>query len=277
VKNLFVAVPLVFARRLDDFPQALRAAAAVGLFCALSSAVYFWNDLIDIEKDRAHPKKKHRPIPSGRLSKNGARAGALILAVGALVGAVFLRVDFALCAAGYLINNAFYSLWWKRVVYLDVLSISAGFLLRVYGGALAIDVWVSTYLLICTGLFSLYFGFGKRTHELAAAGDNAVEQRAVLRSYRRPILIAALWVTGLATLAAYIAYTLSPHTAAFFGTNKMFVTVPFGAFGLGRFGALVMRSDRHESPTDAMLRDWPFVLNLALWTITVVAIIYFHI
>src|SRR4051794_36868696 len=156
IKNLFVAAPLVFSKHLDDVPQALRALAAVALFCALSSAVYLWNDLIDIEKDRAHPTKRNRPIPAGRLSTRTASVAATVLGAGSLMFGMLLGLDFALVAAGYLLLNVAYSLYLKRVVYLDVLAISTGFLLRVLAGALAIHVETSPYLLICTGLLACY-------------------------------------------------------------------------------------------------------------------------
>jgi 4-hydroxybenzoate polyprenyltransferase len=275
VKNLFVGAPLVFSKHLDDVPQALRAAGAVALFCALSSAVYLWNDVIDVEKDRAHPTKRNRPIASGRLSPGAAKAAAAILGVGALVAGSFLGMNFALVAAGYLLQNVAYSLWLKHIVYLDVLSIATGFLLRVLGGALAIAVWTSPYLLVCTALLACFLGFGKRAHELADAGDNAASQRAVLRSYRPDILKAALWVTGSATLVSYVLYTRAEHTLAFFHTERMVYTVPFAAIGLLRFQWLVTRPEIHDSPTDAMLKDFPFMLNLIAYAAAITAIIYF--
>src|SRR5437868_1237892 len=128
VKNLFVAAPLVFAKRLTDPQPSLRALAAVGLFCALSSAVYLWNDIIDVDKDRAHPLKKSRPIASGRLPIATARIAAATLAAGALALSYLLDPRFAACALVYLLNNVAFSLLMKRVVYIDVLSISGGFL-----------------------------------------------------------------------------------------------------------------------------------------------------
>ena len=215
VKNLFVAAPLVFAKRLTDAQPSLRALAGVGLFCALSSAVYLWNDIIDVDKDRAHPLKRARPIASGRLSINTARIAAATLAAGALALSYLLDPRFAACALLYLLNNFAYSLLLKRVVYVDVLSIAAGFLLRVAAGAFAVRVDASPYLLVCTGLLATYLGFGKRAHELALAGDRAAAQRAVLQSYRASVLRVALLATAVATFVAYVMYTRSEHTVEF--------------------------------------------------------------
>ena len=278
VKNLFVAAPLVFSKHLDDKPQALKAACAVLLFCALSSAVYLWNDVVDIEKDRAHPKKRHRPIAAGRLSPTAAKAAAALLALGGLVAGLALDVNFALVGAGYLLLNVAYSLVLKRIVYIDVLAIATMFLLRVVGGAVAISVWMSPYLLVCTGLLASYLGFGKRAHELAAAADaeRASLQRSVLRSYDARVLNASLTAIGLLTLVAYVLYTRAEHTVSFFHTTRMLWTTPFAAFGLIRFRGLVTRPEVHDSPTDAMLKDLPFIANFVVWGIAICAIIYFR-
>ncbi len=275
VKNLFVAAPLVFAKRLADPHQALRALAAVALFCALSSAVYLWNDVIDVEKDRAHPLKRLRPIAAGRLSIATARIAAATLGAGALAASLLIDWRFAACALAYLVNNVAYSLLLKRVVYVDVLSIAAGFLVRVAAGAFAVRVDASPYLLLCTALLASYLGFGKRAHELALAGDRAAAQRAVLQSYRASVLRGALWATALATFVSYVLYTMAEHTVRFFGTQRMLWTAPFAALGLLRFYALVQRP-KGESPTEEILKDAPFVLNLLAWAAAITLIIYYR-
>lgn len=275
VKNLFVAAPLVFAKRLNDPHTALRALAAVALFSALSSAVYLWNDVVDVEKDRAHPIKRNRPIAAGRLSLGTARAAAAALAVGALALGLALDRRFAACELVYLVQNVAYSLVLKRIVYLDVLSIAAGFLLRVAAGAFAISVEASPFLFICTGLLATYLGFGKRAHELAVAGERAAAQRAVLRSYDPGVLRVALWATAAATFASYVLYTRAEHTVRFFGTTRMLWTAPFAAFCLWRFYALV-QSPRGDSPTEEILKDAPFMLNFLVWAAAITLIIYFR-
>jgi len=275
VKNLFVAAPLVFAKRLTDPHPSLRALAAVAVFCAVSSAVYLWNDLVDVEKDRVHPHKRNRPIAAGRLSTGMARIAAATLAAGGLALAWLLDWRFAGCVLAYLVNNVAYSLWLKRVVYLDVLSIAFGFLVRVAAGAFAVDVQASGYLFLCTGLLATYLGFGKRAHELATAGDRAAEQRAVLRAYRASVLRAALYATALATFVCYVLYTRAEHTVRFFGTTRMLWTAPFAAFGLVRFFVLV-QTPKGESPTEEILKDAPFMLNLLTWAAAITLIIYFR-
>jgi len=279
VKNLFVAAPLVFAKHLLDAGYLVRAAIAVAAFCALSGAVYAFNDLRDASADRAHPTKRHRPIASGQLSEN---AGLLIaggLAAAALAATVALGGWTPLWAGVYLAVNLGYSLGLKRIAFVDVGLLAAGFLLRVLAGAAAIDVPASRWLLLCTALLAAFLGLGKRAHELAAAergGRDARETRASLAGYRAPAIKAVMVCLAIATVAAYVLYTRAPHTIAFFGTDRLVWTAPFCAIGVGRFAMLSIGRSHlgDDSPTDAMLRDWPFLLNLAGWAIAVLAIIY---
>ncbi len=273
VKNLFVAAPVLFGQRLTDPTAVVHAAAAVALFCLISSAIYLFNDLIDVEQDRLHPRKCHRPIAAGELSEAAARLGAGLLAAAGLALGLGLGLGFFAAAAGYFALNITYSLALKRIAYLDVLAIAAGFLLRVAAGAYAVQVPASPWLFLCTGFLACFLGFGKRTHELSAFGARGVAQREVLASYSAALLRGALFVSGGATFMAYLAYTTAPHTRNFFRTDRMLWTAPLIALGLVRFGHLVARSTA-ESPTEEMLRDPLFLANLAAWVVAVVVFIY---
>jgi 4-hydroxybenzoate polyprenyltransferase len=273
VKNLFVAAPVVFAKKIGDPSSDLRAAAAFGAFCLLTSAVYLVNDLVDLEKDRAHPIKRNRPIASGKLKPEVARALAGLFALAALGSGLALGWPFALTAAGYLALNAAYSLRLKRIAFLDVACISVGFLLRVLAGAFAIGVPPSRWLLVCTLLLSALLGFGKRAHELRISGESGHKQREVLGDYDPQVLRVLLIVLGVATAAAYTIYTRTQHTNELFGGGQLLYTVPFAVFGIYRFIRIANRTDRAESPTDSMLRDPWFVVNLILYAATVVAIV----
>jgi 4-hydroxybenzoate polyprenyltransferase len=273
VKNLFVAAPVVFAKKIGDPSSDLRAAAAFGAFCLLTSAVYLVNDLVDLEKDRAHPIKRNRPIASGKLKPEVARALAGLFALAALGSGLALGWPFALTAAGYLALNAAYSLRLKRIAFLDVACISVGFLLRVLAGAFAIGVPPSRWLLVCTLLLSALLGFGKRAHELRISGESGHKQREVRGDYDPQVLRVLLIVLGVATAAAYTIYTRTQHTNELFGGGQLLYTVPFAVFGIYRFIRIANRTDRAESPTDSMLRDPWFVVNLILYAATVVAIV----
>jgi 4-hydroxybenzoate polyprenyltransferase len=274
VKNLFVAAPLVFAKRIGDVASDRRAAVAFAAFCLLSSAVYLVNDLVDLEKDRAHPIKRNRPIASGRLKPEFARALAGLFAIAALGGGLSLGWGFALTATGYLALNVAYSFRLKRIAFVDVACISVGFLLRVLAGAFAIDVPPSRWLLVCTLLLSALLGFGKRAHELRIGGEDGHMHREVLGDYNPRVLRVLLAVLAVATTGAYLVYTRTQHASELFGGGQLVFTVPFVAFGVYRFIRIVTRTDRADSPTDSMLHDPAFVANLILYAATVVAIIY---
>ena len=273
VKNIFVAAPVVFAKRIGDLHSDLRAGAAFAAFCLLSSAVYLVNDLVDIEKDREHPTKRHRPIASGKLKPQFARALAGLFAVAALGSGLALGWSFALTAAGYLALNAAYTFRLKRIAFVDVACISVGFLLRVLAGAFALDVPPSRWLLVCTLLLSALLGFGKRAHELRIGGEGGHKHREVLGDYNPDVLRVLLWVLGVATMLAYLVYTRTQHTNELFGGGQLVFTVPFAAFGIYRFIRLVNRTDTADSPTDSMLRDPAFVVNLVLYAAAVIAIV----
>jgi 4-hydroxybenzoate polyprenyltransferase len=274
VKNLFVAAPLVFSKNLFAGSQLGRAALGVVAFCLLSSAVYILNDLADVEKDRAHPRKCRRPIASGRLPVPVARVAAVVLAVLALGLASSLSLVFALAALGYLVLNVAYSAWLKRVPFVDVLAIAFGFFLRVLAGTFVIHVEPSAWLLVCTALLASFLGFGKRAHELAVAGPAATSQREVLAGYRLRHLRIALWILAGCTTAAYVLYARAPHTVDFFGTTRMIFTTPFIVIGIGRFLQLITSRPQAESPTDEMLHDGVFLANIVAWIIAVLAVIY---
>jgi 4-hydroxybenzoate polyprenyltransferase len=274
VKNLFVLLPLVFSKKLLAPDSILTALGALGLFCLASGVVYLINDLVDVDRDRQHPVKRHRPIAAGDLSIGGARLTAALLGPGVVACGFLLSRPLALVLAGYVALNLFYSVVLKHLPYLDVLSIAAGFLLRVLGGALALSVPASAWLLVCTALLACYLGLGKRAHELASLGTDARKARSVLERYDLRQVKLVMLVIALATLVTYVLYTISAETRAAFGTRYLAMTGPFTLFGLLRFYQLVTHPHRKSSPTDEMLRDWPFIGSLTLWGATVVVVIY---
>lgn len=275
VKNLFVLAPVIYAQELFDPRRVLGAAAGFGCFCLLASAVYVLNDLMDVEADRAHPVKKNRPIASGAVSEGAAKVALVVLAASAITGAWLLSPLFLAAAGGYLVNNIAYSFGLKRVAYLDVLSIAGGFELRVLAGAYAADVPPSAYLLVVTFLLATFLGLGKRMHELVLyEKSGSASSRKVLQQYSKSAVSVLLWITGVATVGAYVIYTLDPHTREHFGTDFLVATSAFALFGVLRFVHLVRNRPDAESPTEEMLRDAPFLVNGLLGFVTLIAIIY---
>lgn len=272
-KSVFLSTPVGPALNLAVTGKAL---AATAVFCLLAGAVYTINDLVDVEADRVHPVKRERPIASGEVPESLARTMAVLLVVVSLGMAFLLNAMFGVVALVYFVENLAYTFKLKKVAYLDVGLIAFGFVLRVVAGGLATNVTPSLYMLASTALLALFLGFGKRRHELA--NENAGKQRAALEAYTPGALNVALGLAGGATVVTYVAYTLDPATQLFFNSKLLWITAPFTVFGILRFLYLVSgrggRGLKSESPTQEMLRDVPFVLNLVLWVVVVVAIVY---
>ena len=285
VKNLFVMAPMFFAKDVFlttpagpalNLTVTSRALLATVVFSLLAGAVYTINDLVDVEADRVHPVKRFRPIASREVPEGLARVMAGGLVVASLAVGYLLDWRFALVALVYFVENVAYSFKLKKVAFLDVGLIAFGFVLRVLAGGFATNVRVSEYMVACTALLALFLGFGKRRQELEQ--EHAGKQRAALEVYTTTALNVALAVTGTATLVTYVAYTLDATTCEFFHTRWLWLTAPFTGFGIIRFLLLVSgkagKGMKSESPTQGMLRDVPFVVNLGLWVIVVVAIVY---
>jgi 4-hydroxybenzoate polyprenyltransferase len=273
-KNSFVLAPVVFAGDLADPGLLARALAAFATFCAASSAVYLVNDLRDREQDRNHPLKRHRPIAAGTLPVVVAAAAALALAGGAVAAAVALDRDFTVALGAYLGLQLLYTLWFKRVVILDALAIALGFVLRVYAGAAAVAVEVSPWLLLCTIFLALFLAFSKRRHELVLLADSAASQRGVLAQYSPAFLDQMINVVTASTVVCYALYAVAPETTAKHGGRSLLVTVPLVLFGIFRYLYLVYQRSDERNPTEAILRDLPFLINVGLWGIAVLAIVY---
>jgi 4-hydroxybenzoate polyprenyltransferase len=274
VKNLFVLAPLVFAKYLTHPSILISAVGAFGVFCLLAGAVYTLNDLVDAEADRVHPVKRFRPIASGAVPLGVAKLMAVGLVLVALGGAALGPWPFLVTAAGYFGLNLAYSFGLKKVPYVDVGCIALGFVLRVLAGSFAIRQPASGFMIACTALLALFLGFGKRRHELA--GVNASKQRAALEGYSPRALTIALGLTGAASIGTYLAYTLDADTLRFFNADArwLWLTTLHPLYGVIRFLQLVAGRPKAESPTQEMLRDTPFVLNVVLWVVEVIVIVY---
>ncbi len=275
-KNVFVLAPLVFEaadRRIEQATETadvVRTLVAFVAFCLVSSAVYLLNDVMDAERDRAHPEKRLRPVASGELSATLALGTSLGLAVVAVVLSLLIGGEpwpVAPLVGGYLVLNVAYSFGLKRIVLLDVFCIATGFLFRVVAGGFAAHAEVSHWLLLCTFLLALFLGLNKRRAELVALGDNRVAHRASLEEYSVGFLDQMTSVLAACTIICYTMYTVDSDTAAKFGEgNRLVWTVPFVAFGVGRYMLLVQGGRAGEKPTRVFLGgDALFLLNLLAW------------
>ncbi|MCG6963831.1 MAG: decaprenyl-phosphate phosphoribosyltransferase [Acidobacteria bacterium] len=265
LKNGFVLAPLVFAGRLTDSGSWVQGLAAVAVFCAAASATYLINDVRDREADRAHPLKKMRPIASGEVTVPGAVVMAAILLIAAAAGGMSLGWPFLSVVGGYVALTLLYSVVLKDLVFVDVLVVAAGFVLRVVGGAVAIGVPVSHWLLLCAYLLALYLALGKRRAEMVLLGVGAGNHRAVLGHYSLPLVDQAISVVLGATVVAYSLYTVAPGTLAKVGSAGLMATVPVVLYGLLRYLYLLHRHELGGSPTRALLTDKPLLVCVAVW------------
>jgi 4-hydroxybenzoate polyprenyltransferase len=275
-KNLFVLAPLVFGRLLGDRQAILRALLALVAFCLASSAVYLINDIQDREEDRNHPLKRHRPLAAGTLGVPAAVAALVVLVGAAIALALSLGTGFALILTGYLLLNLLYTKGLKHVVILDVMSISAGFVLRVLAGAAATAVQVSSWLLLCTIFLSLFLAFSKRRHEITLLAEGATSQRRVLHHYSAAFLDQMINVVTASSVVSYALYAVAPETAEKYHTQHLVYTIPMVLFGIFRYLYLMYQEPGERNPTEAILGDPPFLINLVLWGLAVVAIVYWR-
>jgi 4-hydroxybenzoate polyprenyltransferase len=265
LKNGFVLAPIVFSGLVGDANAWLRTILAVAAFCAASSAVYLVNDVIDREADRAHPIKKGRPIASGEVSVGTALVVAVVLVAAAVAISIWLGGWFPAVLIAYVVLVLLYSAVLKRAVFLDVLVVAAGFVLRVVGGAVAIDVPVSRWILVVAYLLALYLALGKRRSELVLLGAEAGNHRAVLGHYTLPMVDQAISVVLGATVLAYALYTVAPDTVAKVGSEGLLATVPIVLYGLFRYLYLLHRHELGGSPTRALLTDRPLLVCVVIW------------
>ena len=273
-KNLLVFAGLLFGRRLFDTTAILDALGAFAVFCLLSGVVYIINDISDRESDRRHPLKARRAIASGALPVKAAAAAAFAIGAVALAGASALGLPFLAVAVAYLALQAFYSGPLKHIVIIDVLTLAIGFVLRAVAGAVAVNVEISHWLLVCTILLALFIGLAKRRHEIVLLAGGATSHRPILGEYSAYLLDQMIGVVTASTLISYVFYTISPETQAKFGTSWLGLTIPFPLYGIFRYLYLVHQREGGGSPADLLLTDRPLLTCVALWALAVALIIY---
>ena len=262
-----------------------KAVVALLIFSALSSAVYLFNDLRDIESDRAHPVKRNRPIAAGEVPVTIAWLTAAALAAAGLTVAYLISWNMGIITSIYITLNVAYTLALKHMVILDVMAVSGGFVLRALAGAFVIDgtnltrdgvtapieLNISPWLYVVTALGALLIALVKRKSELLGAGGNAGEQRSILQEYSVPLLDQLIGIVATATLVAYTLYTFSSgitDTSNVPENNSMMLTIPFVAYGIFRYLYLLHIQGKGEAPEEVLLTDWPLRVNILLWLIT---------
>ena len=272
-KNAFVFVALLFDRKFFDPASVLPTVVAFVLLCLMSGAVYLMNDLADIESDRRHPTKRHRPLPSGRLNPRVAGVAAVVLATISLVAGYFLSRELAVILLLYLLSQIAYTFRLKHVVLIDVLTIAAGFVLRIAAGVAVIDVErFSPWLYIFGGFLALFMALGKRRHELVLLGGEAANHRAILDDYNLDLIDR---LQGVVTTSAVVSYSLYTFLAEGLPDNHaMMLTIPFVLYGIFRYLYLIHIRNEGGAPEEILLRDRPFQVNLLFYGLTVFVALY---
>lgn len=275
-KNLLFVFPgIVFDGKLFEVQPLLRVFLAFILLSMISGSVYIINDLADIESDRRHPRKKNRPIPSGKLPIPMAMVAAVAIPIVTLGAALLLSRALAFILLAYLIMQIMYSLRLKHIVIIDVMTVTAGFVMRVAAGVVVVPVdRFSPWLYACAGLLALFLIIGKRRQELVTLGDKAVDVRPIFKDYNLALIDEMLRVVTTSTLITYILYTVEAPSPLLADTNTALLTVPFVMYGLFRYLYLIHVQGEGSAPDEVLLQDRPLQIALALFAITFIGILY---
>lgn len=281
-KNLVLFAGPIFTLRILDPPIALASIAGFFAFSLAVSAVYIFNDILDVERDRLHPEKRTRPVASGALSIPVAfTVASFLLAIG-LGASAALGPRFVATAVAYVVLTGAYSLFLKHVVLLDVVAIATGFVLRAVAGVELVrdrthigpeGIAISPWLLVCAFFLALFLAIGKRLHELETLEREAARHRAALGAYTRPLLDQLIAVVTGATVIAYSVYTISPETIAKYHGRPLHLTIPFVLYGIFRYLYLVYAEHKGGNPSEHLLRDRATLVNVVLWCCAVLAIL----
>ncbi len=272
-KNLFVFIPILFDRQLGQIEALARVVAAFALYCLMSSAVYVLNDIVDVERDRLHPRKKHRAIASGQLPMPIAIFAAISLPILTLIAALFVSVPLALVLIAYYTKDIAYSFYLKNVVIIDVITVASGFILRVIAGVVVINVTnFSPWLYVVVGSLALFLAVGKRRQELLMLAEAAQDVRATYKDYNLPLLDDMLRMVTSATLISYTLYTFEARTNL--TGSLMLLSVPFALYGMFRYLYLIHVKGEGSAPDELLFKDKPLLLTAIVFALVVGALIY---
>lgn len=271
---LFVFPAIIFDAKLFELDLLIRVVITSIFLILMSGTVYIINDLLDIENDKQHPKKKFRPIPSGKLPLNFARMSAVVIPLVTIVLAFVFEPILAAILITYLILQIMYSVRFKHVALLDVLAVSFGFVLRVMAGGVVINVIISPWLYAFTGLLALFLVIAKRRQELVKLGDGAKNTRPIFKQYNLPLLDDMLRMVTTSTLITYILYTIEVETMTINGVNFGLLTVPFVLYGLFRYMYLIHVEEISDAPDEVLLTDRPMQATVILAGVVFILILY---
>ncbi len=265
IKNIFLFAGLIFSLHFYNASSVLINIYAFFIFCFLSSGSYILNDIVDYKQDHIHPTKSKRPIAAGSIKRGVGGVIAFVLVFISLVIATRINLHFFLICLGYVVMMAIYSIWIKQIIFLDILFVSIGYVLRAIAGALAIKVEISSWLLLCTLLLALFIVVSKRRTEIIALGESAIKHRKILAHYSIDLLNQMIAIVTSACIISYCLYTLAPETIAKFHTKNLIYTVPFVIYGIFRYLFITYKKTETDIPEKVLITDLPLQICLVAW------------
>ena len=270
VKDVFVFAPLIFSLNFYKPIYIGRTLIMVAAFCLAASSVYVFNDVADRERDRLHPKKKDRPIASGAVTVRSALILSAVLFLASVAVCAILGLPSVLIVLAYIAMNVAYSLLLKKQTFIDVMVIATGFLLRVVAGAIAINVELSSWMLLTTFFLSLFLGFGKRRKEVTEGSNR---HRAVFQDYTVELLNSLIIISASLTIITYSLYVVTSKAMIDLGRDKFIATIPFVVFGVFRYMFLIYRHNNGGDPAEVLLKDKVLLIDIALWVCLIFALL----
>jgi len=267
VKNVLLFGGLVFTDSIFDSTAVLNSLRAFFLFCFAASSVYLLNDIWDVDKDRLHAEKRNRPFAAGEISANTMILFTALLATTAVLESFRVSKSFGMLVTLYLAINVAYTTFLKNMPILDVMSISAGFVIRVVAGVIAVGLAPSPWVVLCTMTLALFVGFGKRRHELAKLSDRAVDHRKSLSEYSPRFLDMMMGVSAAAAIVTYALFTVSEPMVTRLNTRLLIFTTPMVVYGIFRYLLLIMHHHEGGDPARLFTKDKPMIVNAILWVV----------
>ncbi len=279
VKNLFVFLPMFFGRRMGDWDCWVASLVVFCAMCLVASAIYCLNDIVDVDENRMHPRKRFRPVAKGSVTcKQAAFVSVALVVVG--IGIVFAlsplahALDVVAIIAAYYFMNVAYCLRLKRIAIVDVFCIAVGFVLRIFAGGVACGIWISPWLVCLAFLLTLFLGFAKRRDDVLIQQQQGATVRSNAVSYNLPFMNQTLGLLGAITVVCYILYTVQPEVEARLGTQWIYLTSVFVLAGILRYLQIAIVDEKAGDPTSILLKDRFIQACVLCWSLSYLAIIY---
>lgn len=271
IKNLFIFMPLLFSFSYTNLDDNLNTLIAFILFSLLASSIYIFNDLMDINEDRAHPKKKYRPLASGKVSTNSAKALISLLSILSLSISLIINIELFAVMFLYFLLNISYSLKLKHIAILDIFIIATGFVLRLFAGSAVTGISLSMWIILMTFLLAIFLALAKRRDDVLLSIEGQ-ETRKNIDGYNLEFVNAAMVLMAGVVIVSYIQYTISPEVIERLDTEYLYLTSFFVILGIFRYMQITFVEQDSGSPTKVVIRDRFLKVTIFLWLLTFILV-----